>query len=199
MGQHRRDLVTVCPERLLGSLGSMTELFRSAIGCVQEAGWTYEPAPSTGDGNPASLRTASETVIHWVSSFSLLSSSDETVWFLSRDDYSAGAEGSFAWNEWEQLSIQAATTDDEADAVSRFWKHHVPVLLSVRDGYEYLAVRDDGAVVHGAEPEFEEAVVVFSQFEDLLRYITTRPARAVHVVDRLLFGATSSADTTPSG
>ncbi|MEV4667786.1 hypothetical protein [Microbacterium sp. LWO12-1.2] len=177
----------------------MTELFRSAIGCVQEAGWTYEPAPSTGGGIPASLRTASETVIHWVSSFSLLSSSDETVWFLSRDDYSAGAEGAFAWNEWEQLSIQAATTDDEADAVSRFWKHHVPVLLSVRDGYEYLAVRDDGAVVHGAEPEFEEAVVVFSQFEDLLRYTTTRPARPVHVVDRLLFGATSSADTTPSG
>ena len=189
----------VCPEKLLGSLGGMTEVLRSAIGCVQEAGWTYEPPSSAEDGIPAALHTAPETVIRWVSSFSLLSNSDETVWFLSRDDYSTEAEGAFAWNEWEQLSLQAATTDEEADAVSRFWKHHLPVLLSVRDGYEYLAVRDDGAVVHGAEPEFEEAVVVFSQFEDLLRYITTRPARPVHVVDRLLFGATSRSDTTPGG
>ena len=59
----------------------------------------------------------------------------------------------------------------------------------MRGGYEYLAVRDDGAVVHGTEPEFEEAVVVFSHFEDLLRYIDTRPARRDHVVDRLLFDA----------
>lgn len=195
MGQHRRDLVTAAPERLLGSLGGMTELLRSAIGCVQEAGWTYEPATSTEDGIPAALHTAPEMVIRWVSSFSLLSNSDETVWFLSRDDYSTGAEGAFAWNECEQLSMQAATTDEEAGAVSRFWKHHVPVLLSVRDGYEYLAVRDDGAVVHGAEPEFEEAVVVFSQFEDLLRYITTRPARRDPVVDGLLFDGAGIADT----
>lgn len=174
----------------------MTELFPSAIECVQEAGWTYEPPTSSDDGVPSALHRAPETVIRWVSSFSLLSNSDETVWFLSRDDYSTGAEGAFAWNECEQLSIQAAMTDDEAVAVSRFWKRHLPILLSVRNGYEYLAVRDDGAVVHGTEPEFEEAVVVFSQFEDLLRYITTRPARRDPVVDGLLFGGTSIPDTT---
>lgn len=174
----------------------MTELFRGATGCLQEAGWTREPPRSTQDGVPSALHTAPETVIRWVSSFSLLSSSDETVWFLSRHDYSTGAEGAFAWNECEQLSIQAATTDDEAVAVSRFWKRHLPILLSVRHGYEYLAVRDDGAVVHGTEPEFEEAVVVFSHFEDLLRYINARPARRDHVVDRLLFDASRIPDTT---
>jgi hypothetical protein len=126
-----------------------------------------------------------------------LSNSDETVWFLARDDYCTGAEGAFAWNECEQLSIQAATTDDEAFAVSRFWERQLPVLLSVRDGYEYLAVRDDGAVVHGAEPEFEEAVVAFSHFEDLLRYIIARPAGRNDVVERLLFDASSVTDTTP--
>lgn len=173
------------------------ELFRNATGSLQETGWTCEPPMSADDGAPSALHTAPEMVIRWVSSFSLLSNSDETVWFVSRDDYSTGEEGAFAWNECEQLSIQAAMTDDEAVAVSRFWKLHLPILLSVRNGYEYLAVRDDGAVVHGTEPEFEEAVVVFSHFEDLLRYITTRPARPVHVVDRLLFGASGIRDATP--
>lgn len=167
----------------------MTDHFRSAIGCLQEAGWTCDPPSSTDDGLPSALQTAPETVIRWVSSFSLLSSSDETVWFLSRDDYSNRAASAFAWNEFEQLSIEAATTDDEAVAVSRFWESHLPILLSVRDGYEYLAVRDDGAVVHGTEPEFEEAVVVFSQFEELLKHMDVLPARLDHVVNRLMFGA----------
>ncbi|MHC9042961.1 hypothetical protein ACYX8G_00155 [Microbacterium saperdae] len=170
----------------------MTELFRSAIGCLQGAGWAYEPSTSAEDGTPAALHTAPETVIRWASSFSVLSNSDDTVWFLSRDDYSTDAEGTFAWNEWEQLSIQAATSDDEAATVSRFWKRHLPILLSVRNGYEYLAVRDDGAVVHGTEPEFEEAVVVFSHFEELLRHISAWPARREQVVDRLLFDAAGS-------
>jgi hypothetical protein len=161
-----------------------------------EAGWTYEPPTSTDDGIPSPLRAAPETVIRWVSSFSLLSSADETAWFLSRDDYSTVADSAFAWNECEQLSMQAATTDDESVAVSRFWKRHSPILLSVHNAYEYLAVRDDGAVVHGSEPEFEEAVVVFSRFEDLLSYIAARPARRDQIVDRLLFGATSIPDPT---
>lgn len=182
MGQHRCDDVTV---------------FQRAAESLQEAGWRCEPPPPTEEGVPSALHTASETVIRWVSSFALLSNSDETVWFLSRHDYSTGAEGAFAWNEWEQLSIEAATTDAETEAVSRFWKRHLPILLSVRNGYEYLAVRDDGAVVHGAEPEFEEADVVFSQFEDLLRHIITPPARHDHVVDRLLFDPTSVPETTP--
>ncbi|MFJ2505093.1 hypothetical protein [Microbacterium sp. NPDC087592] len=175
----------------------MTELFRRATGCLQEAGWTCEPPLSTEDGVLSALRTAPDTVIRWVSSFSQLSNADETVWFLSRHDYSTGAEDAFAWNEFEQLSIQAATTDDELVAVARFWERHIPILLSVRDGYEYLAVRDDGAVVHGAEPDFEQAVVVFSRFEDLLRYIIARPAARNDVIERLLFDASSVTDTTP--
>ncbi|TDP91710.1 hypothetical protein EDF62_2329 [Leucobacter luti] len=174
----------------------MTELFRGATESLHAAGWTFEQPLLADDELPAALRTASETVIRWVSSFSLLSNPDDTVWFLSCDDYSGSTNSAFAWNEFEQLSTQAATTDAEAAAISRFWKHHLPILLSVRGGYEYLAVRDDGAVVHGTEPEFEEADVVCSQFEDLLRYIVTRPAARNNVVERLLFDASSAPDTT---
>lgn len=165
---------------------------------MQEGGWTCESPTSTEDGLPSALQAAPEAVIRWVSSFSLLSNSDETVWFLSRHDYSTGDEDAFVWNECEQQSLQAATTDDEAVAVARFWTRHLPILLSVRDDYEYLAVRDDGAVVHGAEPEFEEAAVVFSHFEDLLRYIVAWPSRRDPLVDRLLFGAVGTPDPAPS-
>ncbi|WP_157000489.1 hypothetical protein [Leucobacter komagatae] len=135
------------------------------------------------------LRTAPESVIRWVSSFSLLSNADDTVWFLAREDYSPKPDSAFKWNELEQLSLQAASTDDETAAVSSFWKRHFPILLSVRHGYEYLAVREDGAVVHGAEPEFEEASVVFSHFDELLRHISSRPEAQEPIVERLLFDA----------
>ncbi len=166
----------------------MTDLCRSAAESLHAVGWAYEPPLSPDGGVPSALRAAPGAAIRWVSSFSLLSSADETTWFWSGEDYSSGPERAFAWNELEQLSIQAAITNDEAAAVSRFWSRHVPILLSVRDGYEYLAVRDDGAVVHGAEPEFEDASVVWSRFEDLLEYIVESPPRRDHVVDRVLFG-----------
>lgn len=165
----------------------MTELFRCTSASLQEAGWTCAPPLPAEGAVPSALQTAPDTVIRWVSSFSLLSNADETEWFLSRHDYSNVADDAFAWNECEQLSVQAAVTDDEVVAVSLFWKRHLPLLLSVRNGYEYLAVRDDGAVVHGSEPEFEETVVVFSQLEDLLTYISSRPAVRNHIVDGLLF------------
>jgi hypothetical protein len=183
--------MTGSPDRLLDNVDSMDELFRRAAGSLKDAGWACEPRLSTDGGAYAPLHTASDVVNAWASSFSLLSSADETVWFLSGDDYSPEAEGAFAWNELEQLSIQAATTADEAAAVSLFWGRHLPILLSVRNGYEYLAVRDDGAVVHGTEPEFEAAVVVLSQFEDLLTYIIERPARRNRVLESLLFDATT--------
>lgn len=59
-------------------------------------------------------------------------------------------------------------------------------------------MRDDGAVVHGTEPEFEEAAVVFSHFEDLLRHISVRPVRLDHIIDRLLFDASDIPHTKPS-
>lgn len=187
MGKHRRDHLTRRRSRRLDSLVTMTELLQSATESLRAAGWTCEQPLPTEDALPSALRTAPESVIRWVSSFSLLSNSDDTVWFLSRDDFTASTDSAFAWNEFEQLGLEAAATDDEAVAVSHFWKRHLPILLSVRGGYEYLAVRDDGAVVHGTEPEFEEADVVCTQFEDLLRYIVTRPAARNDVVERLLF------------
>ena len=172
----------------------MMGLFLRATECLQEAGWTREPPPTVHGALPDPLHTASDMLIRWASSFSLLSSSDETVWFLSRDEYSAGSEGAFSWDECEQVSLQSAMTARESAAVRGFWQRHTPILLSVRSGYEYLAVRDDGRVVHGAEPDFEEASVVCSDFEFLLERIASRTAQSNDAVERLLFGGTSGSD-----
>lgn len=104
-----------------------------------------------------------------MSSFSQLSSPDENCWFLSIDDYSALAQDAFAWNEFEILSLDASSSDDERAMITTFWSRHVPILLSVRDGYSYLAVRDDGVIIHGEEPEFEQTTLVAASLDELLR------------------------------
>lgn len=168
----------------------MRELISGATASLQEAGWTCVGPLPPADMLPGPLLTAPDTVIRWACSFSLLTNTDETVWFVSREDYSGRADSAFAWNELEQLSAEAAMSDQEAAAVSEFWKRHIPILLSVRHGYEYLAVRDDGAIVHGSEPAFEETVVVFPRFGDLLNSIAVRQAERNSIVNRLLFDAT---------
>ncbi|HWB06458.1 MAG TPA: hypothetical protein VG796_25765 [Verrucomicrobiales bacterium] len=84
-------------------------------------------------------------------------SPDETVWLLGGPDYSGTSDSSFAWNEWEQMSIEAADGDQEWIArITAFWNEHFPVAHSVGDGYAYFALTPNGSVVTGREPEFEE-------------------------------------------
>lgn len=144
----------------------------SAIAALREAGWTCVPSDT---GWP-------EDLTGWQLSFTELASADDRVWFLSAADYRSAAEASepaetgddsdgFAWNEFELLSLDAAQTDAEAAEVKRFWAAHRPIMLSVRDGYAYVAVRSDGAVVFGEEPEFEETQTVAENFPELLALI----------------------------
>ena len=81
----------------------------------------------------------------------------ETAWLLCLEDFEEADGGGCRWNEFEQLSLQAA-----ADAGD-------PVGLSVGGAYEYYAIRvSDGVVVHGAEPEFEEVEEAAASFFQLL-------------------------------
>ena len=96
----------------------------------------------------------------------------ETAWLLCLEDFEEADGGGFRWNEFEQLSLQAAA--DAGDTVwqadiRRFWDAHIPVGLSVGGAYEYYAIRvSDGVVVHGAEPEFEEVEEAAASFFQLL-------------------------------
>ncbi|WP_396041459.1 hypothetical protein [Aeromicrobium sp. UC242_57] len=89
------------------------------------------------------MQGTSETLVAWMSSFSELSSPDDAVWFLGRGDFDARSGEGFAWNTFEMISAEAADTKQEAADVADFWSAHCPILLSVRGGYSYLAVRSD--------------------------------------------------------
>jgi hypothetical protein len=97
----------------------------------------------------------------------------ETSWFLCESDYDGKSDSAFRWNEWECISLEAATGDPAlVSKITSFWDHHFPFILSVGSGYAYRAVCLDrelfGKVVEGAEPEFEEATVIANSFEDFI-------------------------------
>lgn len=102
-----------------------------------------------------------------------LFSGDETTWFLCAEDYDTRLDHVWHWNEWEQLSLQSAEGDEVwTGEIKAFWDQHLPIVMSVRDGYAYYAISmEDGSVVYGAEPEFEECKQVAGSFEEFLKRI----------------------------
>lgn len=100
-------------------------------------------------------------------------SADEATWFLCAEDYDTRLDHAWLWNEWETLSLKAAEGDKEwADAIKSFWDEHLPIVLSLRDGYAYYAISmTDGSVVYGAEPEFEECEQAAASFPEFLERI----------------------------
>ncbi len=109
---------------------------------------------------------------------------DEKSWFVTSSVLAANSDSAFRWNQWELDSLSASgddaagndTAGDDAasnDAagiaeIVRFWDQHFPVLLSVKNSYSYLAVRPDGKIVHGNEPEYEQTSDVAESFDELI-------------------------------
>ncbi len=93
----------------------------------------------------------------------------QTAWFLCEADYAGTSGSAFRWNEWEQMSLAAADGDSKLiTEIRMFWDAHLPISISVDDGYAYHAVRttanEFGQIVEGREPLFEEASVVAESF-----------------------------------
>lgn len=170
-----------------------------ALASLIDSGWIFEESAPTEAPLPGALEWASEELAYWLYSFFSLSSPDDAVWFLSRADYDRQSEEAFSWDFIENLSLEAAVGNDETNEVNRFWSFHRPILLSVRDRYSYLAVRDDGAIVHGEEPDFEETTVVSSSIESFLGLLSRKPDRDRGPAGQLVFGhSPESANSPPS-
>lgn len=150
----------------------------AAIDTLRAAGWLYEPATGPAPLAERPLDSVDGSVRSWMASFSSLSNADETTWFLTFGDYSGASGDGFAWNEFESISLDAASSDAERDDIHGFWAAHMPILLSVRDGYKYLAVRHDHAIVYGEEPEFEQTEVIAPDLPTLLDLIIRRRGHA---------------------
>ncbi|EAG9322703.1 SMI1/KNR4 family protein [Listeria monocytogenes] len=100
----------------------------------------------------------------------LCSNAGDTCWFLSEEDFLENEEDAFLWDSFEQMSLAAAEGDENLEnEVKQFWNSHLPIMMSVGGSYEYYAIAlNDGSVVHGSEPEFEESLVVADSFADFL-------------------------------
>ena len=113
--------------------------------------------------------------MEFLNSASACVSPDETAWFLCMEDFNRQGDDVFRWNEFELLSLQTAMDENDTEwqnAIKKFWDNHLPVYLSVKGGYEYYAIRiSDGFIVHGYEPEFEEATVAASSFGKFMEMI----------------------------
>ncbi len=136
---------------------------------------------------PGALEHASPALLTWVDSFSELSSFDDAVWFLSRIDYAVEDADGFAWNACETLSLNAANTAAAVAEVTAYWREHTPILLSVCGDYAYLAERADGAIVHGAEPEFEVSTVVAPDLTTLLNVLAQLDTHSAGLLEQLVY------------
>lgn len=106
----------------------------------------------------------------FINLFSMCANREDTVWFLSAKDYQNTDESAFAWNEFEKQSLEYAENDNERNKVSEFWKTHLPFLISVKNGYEYLAIgiakHNLGNIYRGYEPIYEETELIASSFSE---------------------------------
>lgn len=100
---------------------------------------------------------------------------NEATWFICEDDFNTNSDTAFKWNEFELLSLEAAAGDaDWRSEITAWWDNYLPIVMSVDDGYSFYAIdltRDRGAIVRGAEPEFEEVDKVANTFEQFLAMI----------------------------
>lgn len=108
--------------------------------------------------------------------FQLCSNAADTKWFLTREDFLQTDEEAFAWNTFEEMSLEAAEGDEGlVQEIKSYWNVHLPVLLSVEDEYEYYALHTgDGTMVKGYGPEFEDsAEKIADSFRDFLEKVTS--------------------------
>lgn len=147
------------------------------ISQLRVQGWTLEMQP----GQPFRLSPAIATrypklpdsLVEFLSGLNLCVNRHQTSWFLCQSDFKGTGGSAFRWDEWEQLSLDAARDDaDRISAVRSFWDSHLPFLFSVHSGYAYHAVcvaaDRFGQIVKGHDPEFEDALPVADSFESFI-------------------------------
>ena len=138
-------------------------------GCQVETG----PAPPLPEWITDRYHSLPELWLQFIGEVRELFTPDETVWFLCAEDYDTRLDHAWRWNEWEQLSLESAEGDQAwTDEITAFWDRHLPIVLSLENGYSYYAISmEDGSVVYGSEPEFEACKPVASSFEAFLQKV----------------------------
>ncbi|MDF4202095.1 SMI1/KNR4 family protein [Maribacter sp. SA7] len=109
----------------------------------------------------------------FLKNFEEITNEDDTAWFNLIKEFNGNSESEFKWNEFELLSLEWSEDDnEELKVITGFWNHHIPIILSVKDEYQFLAISLEkekyGEIVHGTEPEFENIKKVCNNFNELI-------------------------------
>ena len=139
-------------------------------------GWKVEMRQEPVDLPPTVLeryKNISEEWVAFVRNIKFCISISGTVWFLNMEDYLPKNSQEWRYNEFELISLEAAQDDQEwVRTIRSFWNRHLPIVMSVGEEYEYYAIdTDNGTIVRGNEPEFEETVVVADSFGEFVQKI----------------------------
>ncbi len=113
-----------------------------------------------------------EGFVSLLEEYNNISSKDDTTWFICGKDYLDESDDAFRWNEFELMSLEATDGDEEwKHKIQAWWKEKLPFIMSVKGGYSYYAIDledNEGTIIFGREPEFEDAIIVAKDFDDFI-------------------------------
>ncbi len=120
--------------------------------------------------------TLPKEVEKFITSYAKVETHDGKAWLLGVNDFQSTSDSAFTANDFEKMSLLSAEGDHNwQQDIIQFWNNHLPLYISVRNGYEYIAYDlENGYFVEGIEPEFEEVSVVASSISEFLQYITNK-------------------------
>ncbi|MBQ7266360.1 MAG: SMI1/KNR4 family protein [Firmicutes bacterium] len=126
-------------------------------------GWNIVLAQGKKDLPPA-IKQRYDIPDQWydfICNFEVCENRTATKWFLTPNDYMPQKDA-FQWNEFE---IQSLEFTENSSSVIKYWDTCFPIVLCVDGEYSYYAVNtENGNVVYGSEPEYEEATVIAKDF-----------------------------------
>lgn len=114
-----------------------------------------------------------ESWLSFIEGYGSIMNDKENIWFLTVENFYPKSEDEWRYNEFELISLDAADEDEDfISEITNFWNNHIPIIMSVGNGYEYYAIElDSGNIVSGFEPEFEEAETIAESFDEFLEMI----------------------------
>ena len=138
-------------------------------------GWTFEPEYLNVDLSeyPMLSKCSDNDFCMFLNYVKKVETADSSAWFLCASDYETTDDtDGFSWNEFEKISLASAESDDEKESIKKWWESHLPVAMSVKGEYTFLAIDiDTGNIVQGYEPDFEDTETVAENFEELIKMI----------------------------
>ena len=145
------------------------------IAFLEQNGWIISKNVNREDSSSNEIlkkySSLSAEFVELIEKYKVISSADDTTWFLCVNDYNSESEDGFKWNEFENMSLEAAEGDEKwQKEIEEWWQDKLPIILSVGGGYSYYAIDtgNGGKIINGCEPEFEETDIVAESFSDFI-------------------------------